>query len=395
MQKNALSGLRIIDFTWVLAGPYATRLLADFGAEVIKIQSKKTAKGAESNLTAYFATWNRNKRSITLDMSYPEAKEIVLRLAGISDAVIENYSPRVMENWELHYEKLREINPRIIMARISAMGQTGPWKDYVAYGATLQSLTGISYMTAFRRDDPLGIGYAYGDHVVGLFTVFAVLAALECRDRTGQGCCIDLSGYEALCATMGPALLHAALNGKPLMPQGNRPCWGDAAPYGCYKCSGEDRWCVIAVFNDDQWYGLCQASGNLHWAKDTRFASFSGRKENEKELDELLSQWTAQYAPEEIVGLLQEAGLSSGIVQDADDLANDPELAAREFFLSLDHPVLGRTVSDRSPIRFKDNDSICRKAAPLLGEANQYVYRELLGFTEKQISDYIERGIIG
>lgn len=390
-----MSRLRILDFSWVLAGPYATRILADFGAEVIKVQSKKTAKGAESNLSGYFTTWNRNKRSITLDMSYPEAREIALSLAGISDVVVENYSPRVMDNWGLNYEKFNEVNPRIIMASISAMGRTGPWKDYVAFGTTLQSLSGISYMTAYNSEDAIGIGYAYGDHIVGLYAAFAILAALEYREGTGRGTYIDLSSYEALCTTMGPALLHSVLNEEPLVPQGNQSHGIDAAPHGCYECRGEDNWCVISVCNELQWQHFCEVSGHHDWAKDPRFSSFVVRKENAKQLDELINQWTAQCEPEEIVTLLQGAGVSAGIVQSADALANDPHLTARGFFLPIDNPVLGKTVSDISPIRFKRNAPIYQKAAPLLGEANHYVYKELLGFSEKQIADYIERGIIG
>lgn len=176
---SILSGLRVLDFTWVLAGPYATRILADFGAEVIKVQSKKTARGAESNLTGYFNTWNRNKRSITLDMSYPEAKEIVLKLMEISDVVIENFSTRVMANWGLNYERLKEVRPNLIMVSISGMGQTGPWKDFVAFGPTLHALSGLTYLTSYNKDSPIGLGYSYADPIAGLYAALAILAALE------------------------------------------------------------------------------------------------------------------------------------------------------------------------------------------------------------------------
>ena len=187
MNQGILKGLRILDFTWVLAGPYATRILADFGAEVIKVQSKKTAGGAESNLTGHFSHWNRNKRSITLDMSHPEAKEIILKLTEQSDVVIENFSTRVMSNWGLDYERLKEVRPDIIMVSMSGMGQTGPWKDFVAFGPALQALSGLTYLTSFAQESPLGLGYAYADPVAGLHASFAILAALEFRDRTGKG----------------------------------------------------------------------------------------------------------------------------------------------------------------------------------------------------------------
>jgi len=238
MDTEILSGMRVLDFTRVLAGPYATRILADFGAEVIKVQSKKTANGAESNTSSYFTTWNRNKRSITLDMSYPEAREIALRLTAISDVVTENFSPRVMLNWGLDYKRLKEVRADLIMVSMSGMGQTGPWKDFVAFGPTIQALSGITYLTSFSKDSPTGLGYSYADHIAGLYAVFAVLAALEYRDRTGRGQYIDLSEYEAMCTLMGPALLDVSVNSEDVLPQGNRSGYIPAAPYGCYRCSG-------------------------------------------------------------------------------------------------------------------------------------------------------------
>jgi crotonobetainyl-CoA:carnitine CoA-transferase CaiB-like acyl-CoA transferase len=199
MSEGILNGLRILDFTWVSAGPYATRILADFGAEVIKVQSQKTSRGAESNLTGYFNTWNRNKRSITLDMGHPEAKEIVLKLTEKSDVVIENFSPRIMANWGLGYERLREIRSNLIMVSLSAMGQTGPCKDFVGFGPTIQALSGFTYLTSFDKDSPLGVGYSYADMIVGLYGALAILSALEYRERTGHGQYIDVSEYESMC----------------------------------------------------------------------------------------------------------------------------------------------------------------------------------------------------
>ena len=394
MNEGVLRGLRVLDFTWMLAGPYATRILADFGAEVIKVQSKKTAKGAESNLTGYFNTWNRNKRSITLDMSHPEAKEMALKLTEISDVVIENFSPRVMSNWGLNYEKLKEARPNLIMVSISGMGQTGPWRDFVAFGPTIQALSGITCLTSFDQDSPMGLGYAYADSMAGLYAALAVLAALEYRDRTGQGQYIDISEYEAICTLMGPILLDAALNHKGVSPQGNRRDYILAAPYGCYKCLGSDRWCVIAIFDDVEWQALCDVLGYPAWTKEERFSTQPRRKENTEALDDLVEQWTAQHTPEEVVNLLQGAGIAAGVVQNAEDLAVDPHLMARGFFMHLEHSVLGSTVSDMSPIRFKDNPTAGWKAAPLLAEDNRYVYKELLGLTESELSSYIEKGVI-
>lgn len=396
MIDGILNGIRVIDFTWVLAGPYATRILADFGAEVIKVQSLKTAKVAESNLNGYFNTWNRNKRSITLDMSHPEARELILNLSRISDVIIENFAPRVMANWGLTYEVWKEANPQIIMVSMSAMGQTGPWKDHVAFGPALQALSGLTYLTSFEDDQLLGLGYAYGDHIIGLYGALAVLAALENRSRTGCGQHVDLSGYEALCTLLGPAIMGASLSRIPARPQGNRSDSIDACPCSCYPCRGTDRWCVIAVSTEDEWQALCRVMDRADLLNDDRFRTLSGRRSMVEQLDELIGQWTGSRTAEEAVNHLQKAGVPAGIVQNAEDLARDPHLSARRFFIPLKHPVLGRTLNDRSPIRFRfgEDETVNWKAAPQLGEDNRYVLRELLGLTEEEFLRYREKGII-
>ncbi len=395
MNEKPLHGLRVLDFTWMLAGPYATRIFADFGAEVIKVQSKKTARGAESNLTGHFNTWNRNKRSITLDLSHPEAREIVLKLTKKCDVVIENFSPRVMPNWGLDYEKLKEAKPDLVLLSMSAMGQRGPWKDYVAFAPTLHALSGLTQLTSLNKDTPIGLGYPYADMVAGLYAAFAVLAALEYRDRTGHGQYIDLSEYEAICTLMGPFLLDASVNQKEILPPVDRSDYIAAAPYGCYKCSGEDRWCVIAVSSEAEWQSLCRVLGHPGWITEERFATKAERRKNRKELDDFLSKWTIQHTAEEVVNLLQEAGISSGVVQNAEDLSRDSQLRAGNFFVQLEHPVLGKTVSDRSPIKFEEDYTVDWRAAPRLGEDNRYVFLELLGFTEVELSHYVEKGVIG
>jgi benzylsuccinate CoA-transferase BbsF subunit len=395
MEQGILSGIRVLDFTRVLAGPYATRILADFGAEVIKVQSGKTSTGAESNVTQYFGFWNRNKRSITLDMSFPEAKELAIKLTKRCDVVIENFSPRVMSNWGLNYELLRKVKPNVIMVSMSTMGQTGPWRDYIGYGPTLQARSGLTYLTSFDQDVPVGLGFPYADMIAGFYAALGVLGALEHRDRTGQGQYIDLSEYEVACSTIASTLLDALINEKEVPPQGNRSDHIPAAPYGCYRCAGEDRWCVIAVFEEDEWKALCGVLGHPSWTKEERFSTFSNRKRHEEELNQRLEQWTLLHSPEEVVDLLQVAGIPAGVVQSAEDLAKDPHLAARGFFVGVRHPVLGEIFSDAPPIRFIGSPPICWKAAPLLGEANRYVYLELLGMSEDELSSYLQRGIIG
>lgn len=394
MQSAILQGLRVVDFTRIVAGPYTTRLLADFGAEVIKVQSAKMATGIESNTTPYFCAWNRNKRSITLDLDQHEAREIFLKLVKISDIVVENFSPRVMSNWDLDYATLKKSNENLILLSMSATGQNGPWKDFVAYGPTVQSLGGLTYLTSYSREAPMGFGYAHADIISGLYGAISILAALEHRDRCGQGQHIDLSEYEAVCTTIGPALIDACSNQNQIVPRGNDADQEHAAPYGCYKCSGEDRWCVIAVFTEGQWQSLCGVLGNPDWAKDKTFSSPASRRQHKPILDRHISEWTAELTAEAVADCLQQAGIAAGVVQNAEDLANDPHLTDAGFFTSLNHPILGEIKTDTYPVNFKNCGKATWKASPLLGEANQYVFEELLGMTKTTIQSYIDRGII-
>ena len=391
---SALEGLRILDFTWLLAGPYATRILADFGSEVIKVQSQKTATGAESNNMGYFNTWNRNKLGVTLNMNHPEGRDIALELVKLSDVVMENFTHRVMSNWKLSYNDLKEVKPDIIMLSMSGMGQTGPWRDFVALGPTIQAFSSITNLTSFLQSPPLGLGHSYSDPIAGLFAVFAVLSALEYRDKTGQGQYIDLSEYEAMCSLLGPAILEYTVNRNVAMPQGNDPGYIMAAPYGCYKCLGADKWCVIAVFTEEEWQTLCYILGDPAWSKEERFSTLSERKKHAKELNIFLERWTAKYSPKEVMDMLQQAGVPAGIVEDANDLANDPQLIASNFFIQTEHPVLGKVTFDNTPIRLSRTPASFFRAAPLLGQDNDYVYRELLGLSEQEISQYINKGVI-
>jgi len=389
-----LQGIRVLDFTWLLAGPYATRILADFGAEVIKVQSGKTAKGAESNATPYFNAWNRNKLSITLDMSHPEGRELVLKLVRISDVVIENFTPRVMANWGLNYEALKQVRPDLIMAGLSGMGQTGPWKDFAALGHTITALTGLTYLTSPAEDSPAGIGYAYADPLAGLVAVLAVLGALEHRRRTGQGQYLDISEYEAISSLLGPALLSCAVNHPPAAPPDRTSEGIPAAPYACYRCRGKERWCAIAVFSEDEWHALCRIMDNPSWTKEERFSDLLQRQQHAEDLNELIGQWTINYPPEELMDMLQKAGVPAGVVNNAADLAGDPQLVSRGFFIQLPHPVLGNTTSDGTPIRLSRTPARFRRASPLLGQDNRYGYQDLLGLDEDEFRQYVEKGII-
>ena len=386
-----LHNIRILDFSWVLAGPYATRILADFGAEVIKVQPLQP-EAEDAFARGYYNTWNRNKLGITLNLSKPEGILIAKRLVSISDAVVENFTPRVMANWGLDYPDLKKVKPDLIMLSMSTMGQTGPWRDYVGFGPTVQAFSGITHLTSFPGKPPIGLGYSYADHVAGLTAALALLGAMEHRRRTGEGQYIDVSQVEAMSGLLGGAILDYTVNGREVESVGNSSA--QAAPHGVYRCRGDDRWCAIAVLSDEEWQGFCRALGKLPWTKDKRFATLSGRLKNAGELDRLVEGWTREHTAEEVMTLLQEQGIAAGVVQDAGDLANDSQLKERGFFVELDHPELGKTISDTTPIRLSDTPAGYIRAAPVVGQDNDYVYKQLLGMNGDEIAGLKEQGII-
>ncbi len=386
-----LQNIRILDFSWVLAGPYATRILADFGAEVIKVQP--LIPQAEDRFSrSYYNTWNRNKLGITLNLNKPEGVALAERLVGISDAVVENFTPRVMANWGLNYENLKKVKPDLIMLSMSAMGNTGPWRDYVGFGATVQAFSGLTYLTSYPDKPPTGLGTSYADHIAGLVACLALLSAFEYRQRTGEGQYIDVSQVEVMASLLGSTILKYAVSGKAPEPAGNVS--NKAVPYGVYRCQGDDRWCAIAVFTDKEWQRFQQALSNPPWAKDKRFATLSSRLENTEELDRLVEEWTRERSAEEVMTQLQKYGIAAGVVQNASDLANDPQLRARGFFIELDHPELGKTISDATPIKLSDTPARYNRAAPVLGQDNSYVYGKLLGMSEDELARLKEQGVV-
>jgi benzylsuccinate CoA-transferase BbsF subunit len=388
--RPVLSAVRILDFTWVLAGPYATRILADFGAEVIKVQPLLPPE-EDAFGRGYYNTWNRGKRGITLDLNRAEGVALAKRLVEVSDAVIENFSPRVMANFGLDYANLTKIKPDLIMLSLSAMGSLGPWRDFTGFGPTIQAFSGLTYLTAFPGGPPLGTGTAYADHVAGLFACLALLGALEHRRRTGEGQHVDVSALEAMVNLLGEAVLECELTGKGPVPSGNSS--DEAAPQGVYPCR-DDRWCAIAVSGEDEWQGFCKALGNPPWSREKRFSTALVRRKSRAALDSLMSGWTQEHTAAEVMAALQGQGVAAGVVQDAADLARDPQLRERGFFVELEHPETGVKAADASPIHLSETPARYARAAPRPGQDNRYVYGELLGLGEAEIAGLKEQGVI-
>jgi benzylsuccinate CoA-transferase BbsF subunit len=401
--KSVLKNIRILDFSWVLAGPYATRLLADFGAEVIKVQPM-LPEATDAYTQAYYNTWNRNKLGISLDLNQPEGIEIAKELVKVSDAVVENFSPRVMTNWGLDYAGLKKLKPHIIMVSLSTMGHEGPWRDYVGFGPTAQAFSGITHLTAYPGQPPSGIGYSHADHIAALYASLAFLGALEHRRQTGRGQYIDLSETEAMVSLLSTAIINYTRDGKESRPVGNSS--DKAAPHGIYPCLEQDRWCAIAVTTEKEWERFKHSLGNPAWTDDTRFATLADRIKNRGALDNLVQGWTKGHTAEEVMAILQGKGVPAGVVQNAANLARDPQLQSRSFFVQIPespdtgaqvekrNPVGGSSLADASPIRMSDTPAEYRRAAPAPGNDNVYVLRELLGLRQSEISRLREKKVI-
>ena len=377
MISPVLKGVRILDFSWVLAGPYATRLLADFGAEVIKLQPPFPQE-EDDFARGYYNTWNRNKLGITLDMAKTDGIALARKLVGLSDAVVENFTPRVMANWGLDYQNLKKIKSDIIMLSLSTMGGSGPRRDYTGFGPTIQAFSGLTYLTAYPGGPPLGPGTAHADHVAALFACLALLGALEYRRETGQGQHIDIAQVEAMASLLGDAFIPVK----------------ETAFQGVYRCQGEDGWCALTVTTDKEWQSFKKALGSPPWAENKKFASPAARLRNKPALDELIEGWTEKHAAAEVMALLQQSGVAAGVVQSAADLAQDPQLKQRGFFVELAHPEMGKTISDATPVRLSATPPQYSRPAPLPGQDNDYVYRELLGLSGSEINELKNQGVI-
>jgi crotonobetainyl-CoA:carnitine CoA-transferase CaiB-like acyl-CoA transferase len=400
--SKTLEDIKIADFTWVVAGPLCVRYLADYGAQVIHVETgtrldpirytppyKDDIPG--TNRSGYFHNYNSNKYGITLNLQHPKALELAKRLILWADIVAENFNPGVMKRLRLSYEEVKEIKPDIIMISLGSKGQTGPHAHLPAFGAHLAAVSGFTAITGWPDRDPPVIFGAYTDSIAGRFGAATLLAALDYRRRTGKGQYIDLSQSEAGIEFLTPPLLDYDVNGRILERNGNRH--PSAAPHGAYSCKGEDRWCAIAVFTDKEWEAMRQVMGSPPWAEDDKFATLLNRKSNEEELDSLIEQWTINYSAEEVMNRLQQAGISAGVVETAEDLHSDPQLKYRHHFWVLEHQEIGESTYDSMGSQLSKTPTELHKAAHTLGEDNYYVYTQALGLSDGKFVELLEEGV--
>jgi benzylsuccinate CoA-transferase BbsF subunit len=397
MAELPLAGVRVADFTWVVAGPVTTRILADQGAEVIKIERKVPGFMGARRIGVQ-GDLNRDKLSVAINMAEPRGVELARRLASKSDIVIDNFSARVMRSWGMDYRSLVAIKPDIICISMSGLGHTGPRTNYVSFGPTLQALTGFTLLMA-DENEPAGYGYSYADMAGGYTGALAALIALWHRRRTGRGQFVDLSQFEALVSVIGPSLLDIAANGRTQSPPGHRSQEAPAAPHGVYRCRPDgddnDRWIAIAVRSQIEWERFVAAIGSPSWAADPRFRTLFLRMRNSKDLDGHVSNWTAGQKAEDAMALLQRAKIAAGLVSNGADLcARDPQLKERGFWPSVSLPEGGTTQVTGVPFRLSGGSGTVRTPTPEIGENNDYVLGDLLGLGRAEREELIAANVV-
>ena len=409
---RALAGVRVLDFTWVRAGPWATRWLGAFGADIVKIEwpehldilrSNRTTipPGMEPNPNApgQFADTNVNKRGLTINVRTPRGLELIKRLIAISDVVIENFSSRVMRTWGIGYDVMQQLKPDIIYVSMAGFGHTGRHHHYTTMGPSAQALSGQTFLSGLPGKPPAGWGWSYLDDTGGMYGAMCVLTALHHRNVTGQGQHVDLSQMTAGITLTGPAFLDHTVNGRPARregyPPGNRTLWpGTAlvnnyrgptvAPHNAYRTygGGHNDWCVIACFSDAEWQRLVDLMGRPGWATDARFDKVSGRLQHQEELDEGIERWTQTIEKYELTGKCQAVGVGAMPVQSAEDrVERDPQLNARGMYPELDHPLLGRRKVQNVPFKHSKTPAAVHRPAPLIGQHTRDVMQELLGLS--------------
>lgn len=398
-----LKDVNILDLMWVMAGPMSTRVLADYGAAVVRVESTSridavrtiglfhdSEPGLENS--ALYENINVSKLGITLDLSQESGREVVLDLVRWADVVTEAFSPKAMRNWGLDYEALRQVKPDIIMLSTCLMGQTGPMAQFAGYGNLAAAISGFYNLAGWPDRPPAGPFLAYTDTVAPRFTAATILAALEYRRRTGKGQYIDQSQAESAMHFISPALLDYTVNGRIQDRMGNR----DAimAPHGVYPAAGDDHWIAIAIATDDQWQVLCEVMQQPDLARDARFQTRQDRLDNQEALEPLVSAWTQTLAATEAETQLQARGIPAHAAPGMYELYEEPQFRHRNHFVTLDHPIHGTTTVEGSRSILSRTPAKVERAAPTLGQDTRYVLEHILGYNAAQIETLQEQGIL-
>lgn len=404
MARRPLEDVKILDFMWVMAGPAGTRMLADYGATIVRIESPTRIDTARTlapyhnnkigpDASALFSNCNAGKFGITLDLGNPRSREVIFDLVRWADVVTESFSPKAMRAWNLDYLALRKAKPDIIMLSTCLMGQTGPLTSFAGFGNLAAAISGFNNLTGWPDRAPAGPFGAYTDYVSPRFTAIAILAALEYRRRTGKGQYIDQSQAEASLHFLTPALLDYSANGRIQTAAGNSD--PEFAPHGIYPSKGDDQWVAIVCKTDDDFRALCEVMKRAELARDARFQSAADRRRNSAPLDEIIANWTHELEPREAERLAQARAIPAHAVQNSAEYSTDPQIVHRGHFVELPHPVYGKTTVEGPRAKLSRTPAQARRAAPTLGQDNQYVLEKLLGYSEEKIAEIVGSGALG
>lgn len=411
MGARPLEGIRVLDFCWIWAGPLMTATLADLGAEVIKIESRRRLDGTRLGRPMVYQDilagdegrapevmplnhgLNRGKRSVTIDLQMAEGREIVLRLARECDVVCENFRPGVLAKLGLDYERLRLERPEIVMLSLSGAGQSGPWRKLGTFAPTVCSLAGLSMMLGYEGEVPLGrVQAPYGDTTASLYGVLAILGALQKVRATGEGSYLDLSQWHAALSPMFEPVLIAQSSGESMISMGNRSRW--LAPHNNYRCAGEDEWISIAVESDAQWQALVAVLGGRLAEESYRFPGRFERLKSIAEIDALVEEVVATRSAGELETSLRDAGVAAAAVKSVGDQFADPGLQERMNYQWVSHPVVGEELIYTHPWKIASMEMGIPRAAPVLGQDNEYVLRELLGYSTEELAALGDAGVL-
>jgi crotonobetainyl-CoA:carnitine CoA-transferase CaiB-like acyl-CoA transferase len=399
--NGPLDGMRIVSFDHVLAGPYGTTILAELGADVIKIESSKGGMdpfrffgtGEDPNVSPRFLEFNRNKRSFTVNLKHPKGQPVLHDLIAKADAVLDNYSVDVVERIGLGYDQLCKVKPDIVNLRMPGLGTTGPKRYFSTVGVNITAFTGLTYLWNHPgvTNPPIGSQTVFPDYVSGVLCAIIIISGVLYRDRQRKGAFIDLAQSEATAFMIGPSLMEAAASGIDPQPIGNAS--PAAVPHDCYPCKGDDRWCVIAAENERQWTALANILGSAI-AQDARFKTMSDRLEHRAELNAIISRWTKSQDAFDVMSRLQQAGVPAGVVQTGEDLTNDPQLKARGFIVEVNNPRLGRVVLPNFPLQFANSKLTRRWEFPVLGKDTEAVLRNVVGYSDETIKQLRSDGVL-
>ena len=395
MSNAFLQGVRVVALTQVWAGPWLGGILADMGAEVIKVESNQKLdimrrRPEGLNRGPNFNAYNRGVKSCTLNLKQPEGIEILKMLVKISDVVITNLSPRAMPGFGLDYDALKEIKPDIILVSVPGLGSTGPDKDYISYAATVEAIGGLAASFGYPGGEPATPSIFLADPTGGVYGALCVCSAVYFHRKTGKGQHIDIAQSEGVATLLPEVTMEYVMNGRIRPRMGNR----DAimAPHGCYPCKGNDKWVAIAVGTDEEWKALCKVMGNPEWSKDEKFDDQYKRNQNQDELNKLLGTWTKDFTPYELMHNLQKVGIAAGASLNTEEMYNDPHVKARSALIEQAHPQGGYNLVWRTP--WKSALTKKNPPAPLLGEHNDYVFKDLLGMSDSEITRLTDKKVI-